>query len=440
MSEYQVLARRFRPHTFASVLGQAPTVTTLKHALEFKKIAQAYLFCGTRGTGKTTLARLFSMALNCPNINDQFEPCGTCPSCKEIARGEALDVLEIDGASHRGIEDIRQINESIRFSPAKSKFKIYLIDEVHMLTKEAFNALLKTLEEPPSYVKFLFATTEVEKIPATILSRCQKFQLRRIEQELIVQQIGEICKTLEINCEASGAHLIAARAEGSLRDALSLLDQILAFDTKHLTEQGVRELLGLCSKEVFETLDLLLKEANYAGLFELVHNVFHSGKNPSYFLQELTYHFRTHLQAEHPPYPPARLVEMLEKLLEAQKELKGCSSERICIEMTLMQLAHCARKLSQQELLDKLHQLEERTRHIAELPQMRAPPPAPKKEIQQTVPLKEKALPKKEVKVAPLLASNKDNKIEPATEVSQSHIDTLMQFTAKELNASLKKI
>jgi DNA polymerase III subunit gamma/tau len=436
MKEYQVLARRFRPLKFSTVLGQSPTVTTLKHALEFQKIAQAYLFCGTRGTGKTTLARLFSMALNCPHLNEEFEPCGSCSSCKEIARGEALDVLEIDGASHRGIEDVRQINESIRFAPSKSPYKIYLIDEVHMLTKEAFNALLKTLEEPPPYVKFLFATTEVEKIPATILSRCQKFQLRRIDEELIVQQIEEICRTLEIECESAGAHLIATRAEGSLRDALSLLDQILAFDTKHLTEQGVRELLGLSSKEVFENLDRLLKEADYAGLFELVHSVFQSGKNPSYFLQELTFHFRTHLRSEHPPFPPARLVEMLERLLEAQRELKGCSSERICIEMTLMQLAHCAQKLTQKELLDKLHQLEERTRHLPEAPQMSAPVPAPIREVQQTVPLKEKPSAKKEVK-AP--ATPKKEIQEPTIEVSQSHMDTLMQFTAKELNASLKR-
>ena len=176
---YQVIARKYRPQTFADVIGQTAIVTTLKNALKFHKLAHAYLFCGCRGTGKTTLARVFSKALNCQKLTENFEPCNQCQSCLEISQGRSLDVIEIDGASHRGIDDIRQINDTIGYAPSSGKYKIYIIDEVHMLTKEAFNALLKTLEEPPANVKFFFATTEPHKVLQTIMSRCQRFDLSR---------------------------------------------------------------------------------------------------------------------------------------------------------------------------------------------------------------------------------------------------------------------
>src|SRR3984957_4201366 len=229
MPEYQVLARKYRPQSFQEVLGQEAIITTLKNAIKNNRLAHAYLFCGSRGTGKTTLARIFAKALNCQRPTEDLEPCNVCESCKEITSGSSLDVLEIDGASHRGIDDVRQINDTVGYSCASGKYKIYIIDEVHMLTKEAFNALLKTLEEPPPKVKFFFATTEPHKIPATILSRCQRFNLRRISPSLIVQKLQRIAQDVKAEIDPEALHLIANMADGALRDAESLLDQVLSF-------------------------------------------------------------------------------------------------------------------------------------------------------------------------------------------------------------------
>lgn len=198
---YQVIARKFRPQNFSDVKSQDAIVTTLRNAIRFNRIAHAYLFCGTRGTGKTTLARLFAKALNCENLSENIEPCNQCGSCREITNGSSLDVLEVDGASNRGIDDIRRINETASYTPSAGKFKVFIIDEVHMLTKEAFNALLKTLEEPPSHVTFIFATTEVHKVLPTILSRCQRFNLNRISFDSIVDKLNLIANKLEIKAE-----------------------------------------------------------------------------------------------------------------------------------------------------------------------------------------------------------------------------------------------
>jgi DNA polymerase III subunit gamma/tau len=293
---YQVIPRKFRPQTFESVLGQAAIVTTLKNALRFHRLAHAYLFCGCRGTGKTTLARVFAKALNCGQLTENQEPCNACPSCLEILSGRSLDVLEIDGASNRGIDDIRQINETIGYAPASGKFKIYIIDEVHMLTKEAFNALLKTLEEPPANVKFFFATTEPHKVLPTIISRCQRFDLNRIPVELMQAKLKSITQTLNIACQEEALSLIAHLSEGSLRDAESLLDQIICYAEQPITAESVTLTLGLMPKEHFFALDHAIAEQNYGFAFELSHAVFSSGKELSYFLDNLIEHFRSLLQ------------------------------------------------------------------------------------------------------------------------------------------------
>ncbi|MBU6447179.1 MAG: DNA polymerase III subunit gamma/tau, partial [Verrucomicrobia bacterium] len=207
---YQVLARKYRPQSFRDVLAQDAAVTTLKNAIRFDKVAHAYLFCGSRGVGKTTLARLFAKALNCQSLTADFEPCNQCSSCHEISSGQSLDVIEIDGASNRGIDDIRQINETVGYAPSRGRYKIYIIDEVHMLTKEAFNALLKTLEEPPEQAKFFFATTEAHKVLPTIISRCQRFDLARIPPSLIVSKLGEIALDLNRMVDKEALELIAA--------------------------------------------------------------------------------------------------------------------------------------------------------------------------------------------------------------------------------------
>jgi len=284
MSEYQVIARKFRPQSFKDVFGQDAIVTTLRNAMKSKRLAQAYLFCGSRGTGKTTLARLLAKALNCQHPLPDQEPCNQCSSCREIISGMSLDVLEIDGASHRGIEDIRQINDAVGYA-SSGNYKVYIIDEVHMLTKEAFNALLKTLEEPPSKVKFFFATTEPHKVPPTILSRCQRFNLNRIPQTLIVKKLRHIAQQLGVQVDEDALHFLAQRAEGGLRDAESLFDQILAFEKGCVTVDSVTATLGLMPREIYFEIDQAGKEGQFVKAFEIADRVFSEGKDLSFFIE-----------------------------------------------------------------------------------------------------------------------------------------------------------
>jgi len=473
MQEYQVFARRYRPKKFSDVIGQRATVTTLKHAIGHNRVAQAYLFCGTRGTGKTTLARLFAMALNCRHL-ENFEPCGNCSSCKEIARSDAIDVLEIDGASHRGIEDIRQINEAIRFAPTSSRYKIYIIDEVHMLTKEAFNALLKTLEEPPAHVKFFFATTEPHKIPATILSRCQRFNLRRIATEDIEKKLAEICEELKAEAEPRALSMIAKRAEGSLRDAESLLDQVIAFEENNVTEEVVCDVLGLPPQELLFQLDAAVLQTDYKAAFEIVHEVYTSGKNCFSFLEELMQHYRSLLLIKTGVhsldellvssvriYSERQLLDIMELLSKAEQTLKSAPSERIAIEMVLLQIIQTKKRISNEELLERLEAAhwEESPRNMQspkEMSKVEAPKVQPQTEIPQAYtpkiqPTKEMAKvaqPPKEVKAQ----SKEVGKVEVAQPVedvkkaqvtldreAQSRVDTVMRFAAKELNGSLRR-
>lgn len=413
---YQVIARRFRPKNFKEVIGQKAIVATLMGAMHLNQIASAYLFCGCRGTGKTTLARLFAKALNCTKRTEDAEPCNHCPSCLEIASGNALDVIEIDGASHRGIEDIRQINEAVHFAPTHGKYKIYLIDEVHMLTKEAFNALLKTLEEPPECVKFFFATTEVHKIPATILSRCQRLNLSRIDTPLIVEKLVEIGTTLEVEVEKEALELIARLSEGSLRDAESLLDQIIAYCDGKVSVEQARDVLGLPSKELFEKLDGAKRVYELA--FELAHEIFSTAKHIGHFLEELLQHFRHLLLAKrgvgtHPNadlYRQEQLLDILDLISNAMHTIKTAPSERVHLEMLLLQIIRSHERVSLEALVSRLEQLEK----------------APTSKVIETKPAKPAA--KKELKT----------EIKPTTALPQSRIDTLTRFAAKELGGTLR--
>ncbi|CAF23202.1 DNA polymerase III subunit gamma/tau [Candidatus Protochlamydia amoebophila] len=381
MSEYQVIARKFRPQTFKEVFGQEAVVTTLKNAIKFKRLAQAYLFCGSRGTGKTTLARIFAKAINCQNSTEDFEPCNQCTSCREITSGSSLDVLEIDGASHRGIEDIRQINETVGYAATSGQYKVYIIDEVHMLTKEAFNALLKTLEEPPPKVKFIFATTEAHKVLPTILSRCQRFNLSRIPLSQIMIKLKLIADQLEIDVEEEALQLLAYKAEGGLRDAESLFDQIVAFSEGKINAATVQSILGLMPREAYFELDLAGKEGNFVKAFEIAYRIFAEGKDLNHFIEGLIDHFRHILliqlagitsplltispkekqfyeRAAH-LYTQEQCLDLIDYLIESAQQIRFTHSGKIALEAILLHVIRSHFRLPIEVLVQRLGELEQ---------------------------------------------------------------------------------
>ena len=264
---YLVLARKWRPKTFSEVIGQDHTVKALKNSLKSDSVHQAFLFTGTRGVGKTSLARILTKALNCKNL-DEGEPCNECDSCSEINEGSSIDFQEIDAASRRGISETKELIETIPYLPTSSKYKVYLIDEVHMLTKESFNSLLKTLEEPPPHIVFMFATTEFEEIPSTILSRCLQLNLNSITVEGLTEQLSTIFSKEKIKYEKSALDLISDAANGSIRDALTISEKIISYSEKNITEEKVREVLGIPDEKLVEDLLLNLKDKNTDGLFK----------------------------------------------------------------------------------------------------------------------------------------------------------------------------
>ena len=283
---YQVLARKYRPQTFAEVVGQEHITTTLKNAISAGRMHHAYLFVGVRGTGKTTVARILAKALCCANKENE-EPCGKCPFCTDIAASASLDVQEIDGASNTGVDDVRELRERARYMPSSGKYKIYIIDEVHMLSQNAFNALLKTLEEPPAHVVFIFATTEPHKIPATILSRCQRYDFRRISPAAISATLARIAKEEKVDAEEAALHLIARESTGSLRDAESLFDQAIAFSGQKVTSDTIKSMLGfLDRKRLFDAMDAVLSRDSARAL-AVLDEVFATGADLSRFAADM---------------------------------------------------------------------------------------------------------------------------------------------------------
>ena len=288
---YQVLARKWRPQTFADVVGQGATAETLKNAISQNRIAHAYLFAGTRGVGKTTTARILAKALNCQR-GPTVDPCNDCASCREVTSGQAIDVLEIDAASNRGIDEIRELRESVRYRPARDRYKVFIIDEVHMLTTEAFNALLKTLEEPPSHVVFILATTELHKVPGTILSRCQHFNFRAISYREIMQRLAFIASQEKVRIGDHALSAIARASEGSLRDGESLLDQAISLCGQEVEEEQVRDLLGVVPQQLLEDFTDALISRDSKRVLALVDRLLTSGRNPLQLVRELMGHFR----------------------------------------------------------------------------------------------------------------------------------------------------
>lgn len=353
---YQVFARKYRPKTFDDVLGQDHVVKTLKNAIEQKRLAHAYLFVGPRGTGKTTTARILAKALNCPGgPMAEFDPENDL--CIEIAEGRSLDVLEIDGASNNSVDDIRQIRETVNFAPARGQFKIYYIDEVHMLTNQAFNALLKTLEEPPDHVKFIFATTEPHKILATILSRCQRFDLRPIPAEIIANHMLHIASKEGITLDEAAAWAIAKGADGGMRDAQSMLDQLVAFCGDTIHEANVLDIFGFTSRETVASLIKALLTRETPRALEIVQREAEAGRELSQLLNELIGCLRALLiagldsttSAEGIPadiwkelteaasgYAPDRMLAVIDVFAEAEGRMRWATNKRLHLELGLI--------------------------------------------------------------------------------------------------------
>ncbi len=449
---YQPSPRKFRPQTFSSVVGQEAIVTTLKNALRHNRLAYAYLFCGSRGTGKTTLARLLAKAINCHHLTEEMEPCNACPSCLDMMAGKSLDILEIDGASNRGIDDMRTLNETVGYAPASCRYKIYIIDEVHMLTKEAFNALLKTLEEPPSHVKFFFATTEPHKVLPTIVSRCQRFDLNRITQELMIHKLKRITDEMNIACDEQVFSLISQLSEGSLRDGESLLDQIICSTEAPITTTQVSRVLGLVPHQVLFALDKAFEKHSLSYAFELTEELFTSGKDIAYFLDTLLEHYRTLLQlklgkqpsliherehyiASAALYSEEQCLYILDYLIEWQQQLNRIPFKRILLEMILLHLIRSKYRLSPATLVKRLMDLEQRApssllhkEEVASVAQV--PERAPITEARTSTITKEE---KQE------LPAKEPVTIQQPTRPNPARYDTLLRFAAVELEGTTKK-
>jgi len=326
---YLVLARKWRPQNFDQVVGQESITQTLKNAIKMGRVPHALLFTGPRGVGKTTMARLLAKALNCDQ-GPTDSPCDSCPSCRMIIQGNSMDVQEIDGASNTGVDDVRQLRESVQYRPSSSHFRIYIIDEVHMLSKGAFNALLKTLEEPPEHVFFIFATTEPHKVPQTIQSRCQRFDFRRIPPQMTVNRLREITTVEGIKISDTGLRLLARQAEGSLRDAISLLDQAVSFSGKEIKDQKLNQLLATVDRRYLFELSESLINANPKKALEILALVYESGYDLKQFLKEVIDHFRDLMVVKFVENP-AKLVELSETEIEELKKQTSPASEDVLI-------------------------------------------------------------------------------------------------------------
>ncbi len=376
---YQVIARKYRPQRFSDVVGQEHVTQTLTNAIDQKRIAHAYLFVGPRGTGKTTIARIFAKCLNCTG-GPRVDYAEDDPRCQEITEGRSLDVLEIDGASNNGVEQIRALRDTIGYSPASSKFKIYIIDEVHMLSTSAFNALLKTLEEPPEHVKFMFATTEPEKVLPTILSRCQRFDLRRIPSKLIVNHLADIAGREGVEIDDAALHAIARGAEGGMRDAESTLDQLISFCGNKIVEADVLSMFGLAARQQILNMVGAILRGEVAVILGELNDLVQNGKDLGRLLNDLLGHFRNLLiyqvAGEDGSFLEASEAELaaiadqsklvssdgvtriMEVLSDGEGRLRDASSKKILIEITLLKAVQARQAVSVDSLLSKLRDLQ----------------------------------------------------------------------------------
>ncbi|HON06583.1 MAG TPA: DNA polymerase III subunit gamma/tau [Verrucomicrobiota bacterium] len=377
---YLVIARKYRPQRFEDVVGQEHVTQTLANAIKMGRIAHAYLFCGPRGTGKTTIARIFAKCLNCIN-GPRVDFDDNDPRCKEIAEGNSLDVIEIDGASNNGVEQVRQLRDAVRYAPAVSRFKIYIIDEVHMLTQGAFNALLKTLEEPPPHVKFMFATTDPEKIPPTVLSRCQRFDLRRIPVRLIVSHLSKIAKNEGIDIEQAALFAIARNSEGCMRDAEGMLDQLISFCGTKIVEADVLAMFGITSTaQISELAGAIINSAPQQAL-KILNDLSNSGKEMTRLVADLLSYFRNILilkvsnydtslidateeelkllKTQSESLTPDVLTRIMQVLSDCEMGLRDAVSRKILVELSLVKAIQERSAVSADLILKHLQRLRE---------------------------------------------------------------------------------
>lgn len=377
---YIALYRKWRPKRFEDICSQEHITTTLKNQIKGNRISHAYLFCGTRGTGKTSTAKLLAKAVNCFDIKDG-NPCDSCESCKGINQGNSIDVFEIDAASNRGIDNIRDLREAVKFTPAVGKYKVYIIDEVHMLTNEAFNALLKTLEEPPAYVIFILATTEPHKLPATVLSRCQRFDFKRISQESMLKRLIYICEQEGIKAETEALRLIVRNSDGAMRDAISIMDQCGVYGNKSINTEDVLMVLGIVNdKYLFEMSEAILAE-DVSQTMQLLKEISTEGKDMSQFSRDLLIHYRNLLMAklvDEPEevidlskgiiadlkeqsnrYTRENILRCINILSNLTTELKWSSQPKVLLEVALIKMCRLEKDISTEGLLARIAKLEQ---------------------------------------------------------------------------------
>ena len=374
---YEVFARKYRPQTFDDLVGQAHVSRTLKNAVAQNRLANAYLFVGPRGIGKTSTARILAKSLNCVN-GPTVTPCGMCDNCREIAGGNSFDVIEIDGASNNSVEDVRQLRDNVRYAPAKGRYKIYLIDEVHMLSPAAFNALLKTLEEPPAHVKFIFATTEPQKVLPTILSRCQRFDLHRIPANLIAQHLQFMAGKEKLTLELAAAHAIARGAEGGLRDAESMLDQLVAFCGETIKETDVLNIFGFTGEQTVIDLTGRILRGETPGALELLYEQCESGKDMMRLMSDLISYLRDLLVFKAKPdalnedadadlqkslaahaqlIVTDRLLELIDQFAAAEGRMKWVPNKKLHFEIAIIKAIQSLGQTTLDEVIESLSAL-----------------------------------------------------------------------------------
>lgn len=375
MSNFVVTARKWRPQRFEDVVGQEHITSTLKNAIKEKRIAHAYLFTGPRGVGKTTTARILAKTLNCENRKDS-EPCNECEMCKSIQNSQLIDIIEIDGASNRGIDEIRSLRDSVKYAPTRGKYKVYIIDEVHMLTKESFNAFLKTLEEPPEHIIFIFATTDVHKVPLTIISRCQRYDFRRIQLDKIKETLKMIADEEKIKIDDKTLTIIAKKADGALRDAESYFDQVVAFSKGKIDADLVTQMLNLIDEEIFFKISDAVIEKDYRVVFQTSEKIYENGWDFDDFVEGLIEHFRNILSASvtdstnaietadiyktryleyKDKFSESDILRLLNFLNKSQQELRFSQNQKLKIEIILSHLIALESSKSITELISEVN-------------------------------------------------------------------------------------